>query len=285
MNPKTSRIVALAVVVLGVASSRAATTPWPAEEGVTRALSQVDRQSLGSGHFSTLVFVEHLSATKTRTRYLLSLHRDGAEDRTIIRFLVPKSASDTIYLRLQGRLFAADLSNGQWKSCADECTLGGTGLPVEVLEVFDALHLADWYEPTWHAASRLGRDIRATQIALSPRSGLDVALPRTEIWIENSTGHLLKTRTHGAFRRQSRTTYFLNWSRIRSKATGADVHLPREVRILLDGQQGTLTTIALREFVPCGQSCAATSRFRFPAPCEPDRQLTRKNFAPTDVEN
>ena len=79
------------------------------------------------------------------------------------------------------------------------------------------------------------------------KEGADVAYPVMHLWVDKNSGNILKAQEMALSGRLMRTTYYPKWRTIYSKEKGADVYVPKEIRVLDEVEKGNSTLVVIRK--------------------------------------
>ena len=233
------RIAAALLVSLAAAPAFAAVT----DAEMVKMLTTIDDRQRNGGDYKTLFFMEQKERDKNDLVYEGVIYRRDADDKLMILFLKPKAEAGKGYLRLDKNLFMYDPTVGKWERRTERERIGGTD---SRRGDFDESRLAQEYTPTYVGAEKLGR-FAVHHLKLSEKKDADVAYPVLHLWIDAKTGNVLKQQDLALSGRVMRTSYFPKWDRIFSESKGADVYLPREIRIFDEVEKGNRTTILLQK--------------------------------------
>ena len=233
------RIAAALLVSLAAAPAFAAVS----DAEMVKMLTTIDDRQRNGGDYKTLFFMEQKERDKNDLVYEGVIYRRDADDKLMILFLKPKAEAGKGYLRLDKNLFMYDPTVGKWERRTERERIGGTD---SRRGDFDESRLAQEYTPTYVGAEKLGR-FAVHHLKLSEKKDADVAYPVLHLWVDTKTGNVLKQQDLALSGRVMRTSYFPKWDRIFSESKGADVYLPREIRIFDELEKGNRTTILLKK--------------------------------------
>ena len=96
------------------------------------------------------------------------------------------------------------------------------------------------------AEEKLGQ-YQVEHLKLKMIPGKDVAYPVCDLWVDKSTGNVLKRQDYADSGKLLRTTYYPAWNKVFSKSKNAEVYFPKEIRIIDEVEKGTQTTVVIQE--------------------------------------
>ncbi len=205
-------------------------------------LLTIDDRQQNSGDWTSLVFIEQKEQGKSDLVYEAVIYRRDVTDKLAILFTKPQSEAGKGYLRLDDNLFFYDPAVGQWERRTDRERIGGTG---SNRQDFDQSRLAEEYDPTWIETAPLGK-YTVEHVKLAVKTGVDVAYPGVELWIDQATGNILKRQDFSLSAKLMRTTFYPQWNKMFSPSKNAEVYFPKEIRIYDEVQTGNTTTVVMQ---------------------------------------
>ncbi|MCA9488827.1 MAG: outer membrane lipoprotein-sorting protein [Myxococcales bacterium] len=206
-------------------------------------LATIDDRQQNSGDWTSLVFIEQKEQGKSDLLYEAVIYRRDVSDKLAILFTKPQQEAGKGYLRLDNNLFFYDPAVGQWERRTERERIGGTG---SNRQDFDQSRLAEEYDPTWLETATLGK-YTTEHLKLAVKTGVDVAYPTVELWIDQATGNVLKRQDFALSGKLMRTTFYPQWNKLFSPSKNAEVYFPKEIRIYDEVQAGTSTTIVIQQ--------------------------------------
>jgi negative regulator of sigma E activity len=236
------------LLTLGVVStvSTAVATPVavaaPSADEMKKMLQTVDDRQRNSGDYKSLVYIEQKEQGKSDLVYQAVIYRRDESDKLVILFTKPQAEAGKGYLRVDKNLFMYDPSVGRWERRTERERIGGTS---SQRADFDESRLAEEYDATYVAEEKLGQ-YSAHHLKLTVKSGIDVAYPVIELWIDKASVNILKRQEYALSGKLMRTSLYPSWVKQFSPSKGADVYTPKEIRIFDEVEKGKDTTIVLQ---------------------------------------
>lgn len=215
----------------------------PAAAELVEMLRVIDDRQQNSGDYKALMFIQQKSAGKADLIYQGVVYRRDEADKLVILFLKPASEAGKGYLRADENLFMYDPTVGKWERRTERERIGGTG---SQRSDFDQSRLAEEYTPAYTGEEKLG-NYTVHHLKLTAITGVDVAYPVLELWIDVATGNVLKRQDFAESGKLMRTTYYPEWRKLYSESKKAEVYFPKEIRIFDEVEQGTSTTVVIQE--------------------------------------
>jgi outer membrane lipoprotein-sorting protein len=210
---------------------------------MTAALTLIDDRQRNGGDYKSVVFIEQKEKGKADLVYQAVVYRRDQDDKLVILFLKPQSEAGKGYLRIDKNLFLYDPTVGKWERRTERERIGGTG---SQRNDFDESRLAEEYDPTYVGEETLGK-YKVHRMKLAAKTGVDVAYPALELWVDQATGNILKRQDFALSGKLMRTTYYPEWMKKFSESKGQDIYFPREIRIFDEIEVGTSTTVVIQE--------------------------------------
>jgi hypothetical protein len=230
------------VATLGAAA--AARPALALSEAETKALiALVDDRQRNTGDYSSVVFIDQKSKDGTAKAFEAKVFRRDADDKWMILFLKPKTEAGKGYLRVEKNLFLYEPALGRWERQTERASIAGTN---SRRDDFDESRLAEEYTAAFVGDETLGK-FKVHRVKLTAKPGVDVASPIVELWIDQDTKNILKRQERSLSDKLLRTSYYPSWEKRFSKSKGADVYVPKEIRVFDEIDKGESTTVALRE--------------------------------------
>lgn len=206
-------------------------------------VSEIDDRQRNSGDYKSVVFIEQTEKGKVTQAFEATVFRRDADDKWMLLFTKPKSEAGKGYLRLDKNLFLYEPAIGKWERRTDRSGIGGTN---SRRQDFDESRLSEEYVAKFVGAEKLGKfDVH--HIALTAKKESDVASPILHLWIDKESRNILKRQEMSLSNKLLRTLYYPGWDKKFSKSKGADVYIPRQIRIIDEVEKGNGTTVVLRE--------------------------------------
>ncbi|MEM7679075.1 MAG: outer membrane lipoprotein-sorting protein, partial [Myxococcota bacterium] len=191
--------VLLAAILFGASPASALS-----QKEVDDLLQQLDERQRNSGDYKALCFIEQKERNKNDLVYQAVVYRRDANEKFMLLFLKPKSETGKGYLRLEKNMFLYDPTVGKWERRTERERIMGTD---SRRQDFDRLRLAEEYTARLIAEEKLGR-FDVYQLELTAKEGVDVAYPKLMMWVDKTTGNLLKRQDLAVSGRLMRTTYY-----------------------------------------------------------------------------
>lgn len=229
----------LALVLLSLVSVWA----QPAPDALVGMLRTIDDRQQNSGDWTSLVYIEQKEKGKSDLVYQAVVYRRDVTDKLAILFTKPQSEAGKGYLRVDANLFFYDPAVGKWERRTERERIGGTD---SNRQDFDQSRLGEEYDPAWVDASVLGQ-YKVDHLKLTGKTGVDVAYPTVELWVDQATGNVLKRQDFAVSGKLMRTTYYPQWNKLFSESKQAEVYFPKEIRIFDEVQAGNSTTVVMQE--------------------------------------
>lgn len=215
----------------------------PTPEQLVSMLRTIDDRQQNSGDFTALALIDQKEQGKSDLLYQAVIYRRDDTDKLAILFAKPQSEAGKGYLRVDNNLFFYDPAVGKWERRTERERIGGTG---SNRADFDQSRLAEEYDPSFVEVGKLG-NYAVNHIALAAKPGVDVAYANVQLWLDQTTGNILKRQDFAVSGKLVRTTYYPQWNKLWSESKRADVYFPKEIHIFDELQAGNSTTIAMQE--------------------------------------
>jgi hypothetical protein len=232
----------LAIAILLGAVSRAAAAD-PTVDEMVGMLRVIDDRQRNSGDYKSAAFIEQKERGKDDLIYDAVVYRRDDDDKLMILFTKPKAEAGKGYLRLDKNLFFYDPTVGKWERRTERERIGGTN---SQRSDFDESRLAEEYTPAFVGAEKLGK-FNVFHLTLTAKPKVDVAYPVMHLWIDQTSGNILKAQEFALSGRLMRTTYYPKWRTLYSEDKKADIYFPEEIRIFDEIEKGNSTLVVLRD--------------------------------------
>ena len=213
------------------------------DKAIKDLIKLVDERQRSTGDYSSLVFIDQKEKDGSSKAFEARVYRRDADDKWMILFTKPKAEAGKGYLRVEKNLFLYEPSLGKWERQTERASIAGTN---SRREDFDQSRLTEEYDAKFVAEEKLGK-FAVDRLKLTAKSGIDVASPILELWIDKESKNILKRQESALSGKLLRTTYYPNWDKMFSKSKRADVYVPREIRAFDEVEKGNSTTIVLRD--------------------------------------
>jgi hypothetical protein len=226
---------------VGLLSSVAA---WaaPSADDMVGMLKTIDDRTMNNGDYKSLVYIERKEKDKSDLVYQAVVYRRDLNDELCILFLKPETEAGKGYLRADQNMFMYDPTVGRWDRRTDRERIGGTD---SNRQDFDQSHMADQYTPAFVAEETLGK-FTVNHLKLTAKDGQDVAYPLVDLWLDSTTGNILKRQDFALSGRLMRTEYYPEWQKLYSESKKADVYFAKEIRIFDEVEKGNQTTVVIQ---------------------------------------
>jgi outer membrane lipoprotein-sorting protein len=211
----------------------------PSAADLTKILQTVDDRQRNSGDYAAQVIIDQKERGKSDLTYQAIIYRRDASDKLVIMFQKPQSEAGKGYLRVDKNLFMYDPSVGRWERRTERERIGGTN---SQRADFDESRLSEEYDAAYVGEEKLGQ-YTAHRMKLTVKSGIDVAYPVIELWIDKATNNVLKRQEYALSGKLMRTNLYPSWVKQFSPSKGGDVYTPKEIRIFDEVETGNATTI------------------------------------------
>jgi hypothetical protein len=237
-------VFACLISLLGLANAK----PTSGESSLTQTemvelLKRLDERQQNGGDYRMMAYLEQKQAGKDVLAYELTIYRRDDQDQLMMLFQKPKLEAGKGYLRLDRNLFIYDPTVGKWERRTDRERIGGTG---SRRTDFDESRLAQEYDPAYVASERLGKH-NVHHLKLTVKSGIDVAYPTIDLWVDQDSETILKTQDRALSNKLMRTSYYPKWEKRFSPSKQADVYFPKQIHIFDEVEKGNQTQIVFKE--------------------------------------
>jgi hypothetical protein len=215
----------------------------PSDSDMVQMLKTIDDRQENPGDYKMVAYLERKERGKEDTAFEAIVYRRDLDDKLMILFSKPKTEAGKGYLRLDKNLFMYDPTVGKWERRTERERIAGTD---SRRQDFDESRLAIEYTPKYTGEEKLGK-MTVHHLTLTQKEGVDVAFPTVELFIDTTTGNVLKREDKAVSGKLLRTTYYPKWSKVFSESKKADVFFPQEIRIYDEVEKGNQTLIVIRE--------------------------------------
>lgn len=206
-------------------------------------IALVDDRQRNSGDYASTVFIDQKEKDGTKKAFEARVYRRDADDKWMILFTKPKAEAGKGYLRVEKNLFLYEPALGKWERQTERASIAGTN---SRRSDFDESRLAEEYDAKFVGDESLGK-FKVHRIKLTAKKGADVSSPILEMWIDQDTKNTLKSQEAALSGKLLRTIYYPAWDKMFSKSKGADVYVPKEIRVFDEIEKGNATTVVLRD--------------------------------------
>ena len=213
------------------------------KEQMVALLETIDRNQANSGDYRIKAYMEQKDGKSGMTAYELSIYRRDNDDQLMLLFEKPTTEAGKGYLRIDKNLFIYDPTVGRWERRTEREGIGGTGSRGAD---FDRSRWAIQFNPEYIAYTNLGK-FKVHHLRLTAKDGVDVPYPTVDLWIEEKTGHILKTQDRALSNRLVRTSYYPEWSSFDSPSKGARVFFPKRIHIFDEIEKQNQTQVVFKE--------------------------------------
>jgi hypothetical protein len=204
-------------------------------------LKGIDQRIRSGGDYKALVYLEQHQKDKPDVAQEALVYRRDADQKLMILFTKPKTDAGKGYLRVDRNLWYYDPTVGKWERRTDRERIGGSDSD---RQDFDQSDLANEYDPAFVGEEKLGK-FDVWHLKLTVKTGVDVAYPLVEFWVDEATGNYLKRQDFALSGRLMRTSYDPKWDKLYSDSKKADQWFPHEIHIFdeIDKANSTLVII------------------------------------------
>lgn len=217
---------------------------WALDEvALKKLVADIDDRQRNSGDYKSTVFIEQSEKGKVTQAFEATVFRRDADDKWMLIFTKPKSEAGKGYLRLDKNLFLYEPALGKWERRTDRSGIGGTN---SRRSDFDESRLSEEYTAKFVANEKLGK-FEVHHIQLTAKTDADVSSPILQLWVDKESRNILKRQEKSLSEKLLRTVYYPAWEKKFSKSKGADVYIPKQIRIIDEVEKGNGTTVVLRE--------------------------------------
>jgi outer membrane lipoprotein-sorting protein len=237
-----ARARAAALLLAALAPALAAAAPLDAK-GMQDVLKTIDDRQRNSGDYRADVYLEQKEKDKDDiARQALVLRRD-ADDKLMILFTKPKGEEGKGYLRLDKNLWSYDPSTGKWERRTERERIAGTD---SRRADFDESRLAEEYAAEFQGEEKLGK-YSVWKLKLTAKSGIDVAYPVIQLWVDQASNNVLKRQEFALSGRLLRTAYYPKWEKVFSESKKGEVWFPKEMRFFDEVEKANSTVVLIQK--------------------------------------
>ncbi|HLL01384.1 MAG TPA: outer membrane lipoprotein-sorting protein [Myxococcaceae bacterium] len=238
---KTTRNLLPAALVAALLAAPAALALEGAE--LKKVLETIDDRQRNGGDYKSLIYIEQKEKDKADTVFEALVYRRDADDKLMILFTKPKGEAGKGYLRLDKNLWSYDPGVGKWERRTERERIAGTD---SRRADFDESRLAEEYDPKYEGAEALGK-FTAHKVTLKAKSGIDVAYPVIQLWVDKDTNNVLKRQEFALSGRLMRTVFYPAWQKLFSESKGAEVWYPQKVLIYDEVEKANSSVILIKQ--------------------------------------
>jgi outer membrane lipoprotein-sorting protein len=236
MRPLLALFVGLTLCSLALAA------PLANQEAVASVIKTIDDRQRNSGDYKALAYLEQKEKDKTDIAQEAIIYRRDEDEKLMILFTKPKSEAGKGYIRLDKNLWSYDPGTGKWDRRTERERIAGTD---SRRADFDQSKLVEEYNATYKGEGKLGQfDIWDIELHVKPNT--DVAFPVVRLWVDQSSGNVLKRQEFALSGRLMRTLYYPRWQKLYSESKKAEVWYPGEIRIYDEVEKENSTIVVLK---------------------------------------
>ncbi len=213
------------------------------QQETTKILETIDERQTNGGDFKGVCYIKETEKDRDPRILQATYFRRDKDSKILILISRPKQEAGKGYLKIEKNLWMYDPGSGKWERRTERERIGGTNTRRSDL---DESRLSKDYTGKWLSEETLGK-YTAHKITLTAKDGVDVAYPKLEILVDKDSGNTLKMQEFSLSGKLMRTSYYPQWSKLFSKSKGADVWVPKEIRIIDELEKGRSTTILIKE--------------------------------------
>jgi len=215
----------------------------PSLDEMVGMLKTIDDRTENNGDYKSIVFIEQKERDKSDLVFQAMVYRRDEADKLAILMTKPSTEAGKGYLRADKNLFFYDPAVGKWERRTERERIGGTN---SQRQDFDQSRLHQEFDPTYEGEDTLGK-FTVDHLKLDVKDGVDVAYPVVQLWLDQSTGNVLKRQDFALSGKLMRTTYYPKYQTLYSETKEADVYFAKEIRIFDEIEKGKNTTIIVQE--------------------------------------
>lgn len=236
--------IAIAAVAIAAATTSITASAAPLSPEETQKLVQtIDERQTNGGDFKGICYIKETEKDRDPRILQATYYRRDKDDKILILLSKPKQEAGKGYLKIEKNLWMFDPGAGKWERRTERERIGGTNTRRSDL---DESRLAQEYNSKWMGEETLGK-YKAHKIELLAKEGVDVAYPKLEILVDKDSGNTLKMQEFSLSGKLLRSSYYPQWLKVFSKSKGADVWIPKEIRVIDELEKGRSTTILIKE--------------------------------------
>ncbi len=233
------RHLALALAVVAAAPAWAALS----KEEMVKLLATLDDRQRNSGDYKALCYLEQKEKDKADIVREVLIYRRDADDKLMLLFTRPKSEEGKGYLRLEKNLWSYDPNTGKWERTTERERIGGTN---SRRSDFDESRMAEEFDPAFVGEEKLGK-YETWRLKLTAKTGIDVAYPVVELWLDKATTNILKRQEFALSGKLMRTALYPKWQKLHSESKKGEVWFPGEIRIFDEVEKSNSTLVLFKQ--------------------------------------
>ncbi len=207
-----------------------------------KLIETIDERQRSTGDYKALCYIEQKEKDKNDIVRELVVYRRDADQKLMFLFTKPKSEEGKGYLRIDKNLWSYDPNVGKWERATERERIGGTN---SRRSDFDESRLAIEYDASYEGEEKLGA-FTVHRLVLSAKAGIDVAYPVVKLWVDTSTGNILKRQELALSGRLMRTAYYPKWNKLFSDSKKSDIWFPAEIRIYDEVEKSNSTLVLMK---------------------------------------
>ena len=216
--------------------------PLANQDAVQQVLRVIDDRQRNSGDYKALAYLEQKEKDKTDIAREALIYRRDEDEKLMILFTKPKGEAGKGYIRLDKNLWSYDPGTGKWDRRTERERIAGTD---SRRADFDQSKLVEEYDATYKGEGKLGQ-FDTWELELKVKPNTDVAFPLVKLWVDQSSGNVLKRQEFALSGRLMRTLYYPRWQKLYSESKKADVWYPGEIRIYDEVEKANSTIVVLK---------------------------------------
>lgn len=240
---KNARQISFLLVLAAYALSRSGAALALDEKATKELIALVDDRQRNSGDYASTVFIDQKEKDGSTKAFEARVYRRDADDKWMILFTKPKSEAGKGYLRVEKNLFLYEPALGKWERQTERASIAGTN---SRREDFDESRLTEEFEGKWVADETIGK-FKVHHLKLTAKPNVDVGSPVLDLYVDQESKNILKRQESALSGKLLRTSYYPAWDKMFSKSKGADVFVPKEIRMFDEVEKGNSTTVVLRD--------------------------------------
>jgi hypothetical protein len=245
---KTTNALKSAYAVTAALAALHIPVAFAAEEKLSDAealklVETIDERQSNSGDFKGTCYIKETEKDREPRLLQATYFRRDKDKKILILITKPKQEAGKGYLKIDKNLWMFDPGSGKWERRTERERIGGTNTRRSDL---DESRLAQEYNVKWIGNDSIGQ-YKAHRLELSAKEGVDVAYPKLKILVDKASGNTLKMEEYALSGKLMRSSFYPQWSKEFSKSKGADVWVPKEIRVFDELEKGRTTTILIKE--------------------------------------
>jgi hypothetical protein len=216
--------------------------PLANQEAALQVVKTIDYRQRNSGDYKSLAYLEQKEKDKTDIAREALIYRRDEDEKLMILFTKPKGEAGKGYIRLDKNLWSYDPGTGKWDRRTERERIAGTD---SRRADFDQSKLAEEYDIAYRGESKLGQfDVWELELRVKPNT--DVAYPVVKLWVDQTSGNVLKRQELALSGRLMRTLYYPRWQKLYSESKKAEVWYPGEIRIYDEVEKENSTIVVMK---------------------------------------